>query len=219
MWLRALGCSPGQRACPLTFKSPDFKSRAGRPHLQGGWWVGGGLLVSSSPASLPQRPVLLPAVVSWRAGHVLQLPRGPDITWCPQQRRRCFLMRSSALWLLGAADRCRDLSKMLCNVEQFCVLNEAYGERLLQGPGEDQDHRQHLHGRGGAGAHGRDHGECRRGALRGRGPNAAPTALGPWTGSAQGLALHSALGQGRGLWAVLSVTSSFQTPGPTERQH
>ncbi|XP_019482111.1 PREDICTED: adenylate cyclase type 1 [Hipposideros armiger] len=47
-----------------------------------------------------------------------------------------------------------------------------------------------------------------RGALGGLGPNAAPTALGPWTGSAQGLALHSALHQGSGLWAILSVTST-----------
>lgn len=45
------------------------------------------------------------------------------------------------------------------NLPCFLSVFPAHGQGLLQGHREDQNHRQHLHGSGGSGAHDREQGE------------------------------------------------------------
>ncbi|XP_042104628.1 adenylate cyclase type 1 isoform X2 [Ovis aries] len=47
----------------------------------------------------------------------------------------------------------RLLNEIIADFDEFCVSNKAHGQRLLQRPREDQDHREHVHGCCGAGAH------------------------------------------------------------------
>nr|XP_020771082.1 adenylate cyclase type 1 isoform X2 [Odocoileus virginianus texanus] len=47
----------------------------------------------------------------------------------------------------------RLLNEIIADFDEFCVSNKAHGQRLLQGPREDQDHREHVHGCCGAGAY------------------------------------------------------------------
>lgn len=144
------------------------------PYLVNG--VFGLTTLGSAPAPLPALGRLLQVTLrsplqdtcalcgpSWAPlSHALaRAPQiSPDLVWCLRQTRHTASQHSLPLpWACSQSG----FSKMLCNVEKFCVLNKAHGQRLLQGLGEDQDHREHLHGRCGAGAHHWDQGECRLG--------------------------------------------------------